>query len=150
MSQSTSIDITAEEDIDFLNLLKGFINTGWNFNDHGTITYLKLGGDESDWETAKIEEHVKILEIIEKKIERNEAVGIVIMWQNTMIGGPLVYYPSNNKKEISLVASLNRQTLKAHPAMCDIGDFTWYIEKLLLPFIDQKIHVSGVEASDYC
>ena len=149
MSQSTSIDITAEENIDFLKVLEGFINTGWNFNDYGKITYVPPG-DEEDWVSDKLENETSVIKIIREKIELGEHVGIVIMWQNTMIGGLLVFWPKKSRKRISFLAELNRQTLKAHPAMCGIGDFTWYIEKLLLPFIDQKIHVFGVEASDYC
>lgn len=150
MSQSTSIAIIPEEETDFLKILQGFLNTGWNFNDYGKITYIPLGGDAGDWENASLDSQDKILAIIKQKIEKNESIGIVVMWQDTMIGGLLVYYPYLDKKEITLLAERNRQTLKAHPAMQDIGDFTWYIEKMLPAFIDQKIHVFGVEASDYC
>lgn len=150
MSQDTSIDIKTDDDVNFFQVLIGFLNTGWNLNDYGQIKYLKLGGDEGDWVTTSLEEQDQVMEIIKQKSKLNEINGIVVMWKDTLIGGLLLYYPGTSTKEICFQANRNRKTLNSNPSFNHIGDFSWYLERLLLPFVDQKIHVYGIQANDYC
>lgn len=149
MSTSASIDILCDYEVDFLNLLQGFITTGWNFNNHGKITYLGLNGDEGDWEHADLENEATVFEIIKKKMSLEEPIGIAVLWEDSMIGGLLVLYPDNTRNSISFLATINRQPIQEKQGLERATNFTWYVECILPAIREQRISIYGIETSDF-
>lgn len=128
MSVSASIDInllieklSGEYSV---KIIKSFLNYGWCLDDEGAISFLPYGdGDNFEWTKLKIPTE-SIFDLVRKKQEKNEVVGVVVTWKNTGIGGSLLIYPDG---AISFLAGINRKLLNNSI----VTDVSWYLEKIL-------------------
>jgi len=146
MSQTMTIDIKVYGKIDMREFLLALENYGWTFNDNGQINYLPLGDEDFDWERVSLSKKQDVLSIIVKKIAAKEMIGIVMTWQDSMIGGNFLYMPE--RFTLSFSASINRQKLKNDP-YDRFTSIDWYYSKILRGLSDCRIDIQGVQIDDF-
>lgn len=121
-----------------IEIIEVLLKNGWSITHNNRVSYLAAGDkDNSEWIfTDKINIH-NLEAIIKEKENEKEVVGIVLTWDNTDIGGAVLFWPNN---KISLGLDSNRQIISFQNDYT-ITDFQWYLQKILPPLND----VFGVE-----
>jgi hypothetical protein len=125
-------------------LLELWLNHGWSFNDHNHISYLPLGDkDEFNWQHAMLASWSDIAEILKKKDESHELIGLVMTWKETAIGGEFLVFPDG--KRLSINWNVNRRTLKY---WMNFTDHSWYISRILPPLLKEHIEIETIQCYD--
>ena len=145
MSVSASIDlrivdISSGEVILPTKTLTVLAKNGWDLiNQYGYAGYLPINdNDEFNWQGEKMTES-SLMEIVQKKEDIGELIGVNIYWQNTDIGGSVLLYPEKiaSQKKIhtpmSFICDGNRKILSDFGHF-KITDVNWYLTKLLPTF----------------
>lgn len=116
-----------------VNIIKVLIDSGWNLFHDGYISYLPIGDkDDFDWQAKKAMSFEKLTKIIEIKEKTEEVVGVIMTWQNTDIGGTLLFWPEDSLNTFAMNITINRKKTKLADDY-EITDFQWYLPKLLTP-----------------
>lgn len=66
------------------------------------------------------------MDIFIEKENSGEIVGVVMLWENTNIGGEFLFHSALN---LSVLLSINRRV-----SLCGVTDATWYLERLIPAF----------------
>ena len=142
MSSTASLDLkiinrTSRIIISQVKIIQMLVANGWSLhNKNGYAIYLPMNDDEMfSWESSK-EDFLSILEILKKKEEVGELIGISLYWQNTDIGGTALLWNSEEIKKsniqtpFSFSFSSERRLLVNNDDM-KITDVNWYLKRLL-------------------
>ncbi len=140
MSVSASIEIEFVG-IDIIKTIQSLLNNGWTFDDNGHKSYLPIGdNDEWDWSWDLLTNE-QLLNILKKKLELGEVIGVGITWSDTERGGELIF--ENDK---SLILNLSNNRLVGESS---ITDFDWYLRKIINVFDQDKIEVQSIKCYEY-
>lgn len=144
MSTSASFDFRviwagSRELVEPVEIVKKLAEGGWSFIFNGCANYLPIGDVEEsfNWTNQKINFN-ELLEILIKKQERKELVGVFMTWEDTDIGGDLLMWGASQAKTrmtyepIGFSASSNRQIFNQDYPRTNVN---WYLERLL-PIFD--------------
>jgi hypothetical protein len=115
-----------------IDIVKVLSATGWNIFNSGRISYMIVDQyDNYDW----LSDYLTLVEfdsILKDKAQKSSSISIEATWDETGIGGPLVFRSQDGYKNISLLLESKRRTIDLHHNY-SITDFQWYLEKLLPP-----------------
>lgn len=126
--QGLFIRLSVQPNRDSLARLEALLRAGWRPDDHGLIRFLPLGDDgDYSWRQAPAGDLAHVMNEVREKEERAETVGIVLTFEDTMIGGEWLFFPGD---EVVFTPSLNRRVSGNHS---DVG---WYLERVLAAFDD--------------
>jgi predicted RNase H-like nuclease len=113
----------ANQNISSVQVIKLLIDSGWRMNNEGGICYLPLGDkDAFDWKADLLSEN-DFFDLVLKKEDANEVVGVDLFWADTEVGVILLMH-GNNK--FSFGADIYRKTLAGN-----ITDVNWYLERII-------------------
>lgn len=127
------------EPLEPIEVIKNFAKFGWTFIHNGQSSYLPRGNKDDDFSwittTMKFE---KLLEILEEKQQRNELIGVLMTWQDTIIGGDLLLWGSKAIKEKNIYEPIVFNIFSERQIIENIGinknylrtDVNWYLERL--------------------
>lgn len=106
-----------------------FGEIGWKLLDEDNkITYLPVNDKGLyNWESAKISMD-SLLEILLKKEEKKETIGLQLYYEKTGIGISLLL---ENSMDLLVSADINRKTISSAADM-KTTDVNWYIENIIL------------------
>jgi hypothetical protein len=124
----------------FKTVLTKLLDLGWKTDDHGMITYLPLGEVDFSWTSCPISSQAQVMAKIEQKLAHEEDIGIVLTFENTNIGGNLVY--SHADKIATFSWLINRRETKEGEL-----DFDWYIDRIKPAVGDSKISSFDCDSS---
>lgn len=150
MSISASIDITLQSSTQkrkaAFDIIYILTQSGWSFINNNYTSYLPLNdNDEFDWTTEQNIDSEQLRKLFETKEQAHEIVGILMVWNNSEIGGSFLFWP----KEISCKTfSVNFNAFRPMVKLNDnheIIDFKWYLERLLPPLEE----AFGIEAFSF-
>ena len=116
----SSIDIKLEKKLDKSFFLFDLVSNKWRYDDHGKVTYIKLNEIDYDWTQMPLPFENRMLEEILEKNEMGEDIGVVITYNDTNIGGQLIYFQKSNT--VSFLLNINRQVINN----TNKTDFDWY------------------------
>lgn len=146
MSRSSSIDIRYYSSVaTSCEVLKLLLRYGWNLDDYGEITFLPMGDDDRfDWMSLPytMDNQRHVLQLLEAKERAQELLGITLQWENSRIGGTVLFYPDQS---FSFMATINRRTLP----MLEVTDVNWYLHKLLAPLLENNVGVELIQWSEH-
>lgn len=146
MSHTTSIDITCHTSLSSVELVKVLLDSGWNLNDHGSISMLPLhDNDQFGW--SRIPFHAEnvqhALNILTEKQMCGELLGIVLMWQDSQVGGEVLLATNG---VLTFIASINREKLLREEELTDVN---WYLQRLIVPLMRSKIGIEAFVWTEY-
>lgn len=106
-----------------LAALHSLLAAGWDPNDHGILRYLPIGDDDDfDWNSTPICDLSSVMAEVEAKVKNGEMVGIVLMFENTLVGGEWLFFPNG---DVTFSPSVNRRVVDGH------SDVEWYLHRIL-------------------
>ncbi|KYF82528.1 hypothetical protein BE11_06795 [Sorangium cellulosum] len=109
------------------DVLSALLEAGWSYNDDGHINYLPVGDrGDFDWRWAELDRWPDVLAAIKVKEERDELVGISLVYEEAGAGGEFLLDPGKERLMISL--SIDTRDMQTAPRFVD---FTWYLERLI-------------------
>lgn len=124
--------------IDVLNI---FRKIGWDiYNAQGKVEYLPIGDDEYDWLCEEIS-LVSLNDIINKKINRKEQIGINLFYKNGAEGISLLAYTT---EQVILSVSINRKIIKGK-----YTDMAWYLENIIYKLFDMDVRLLCYKIEEY-
>jgi hypothetical protein len=137
MSISASIDIKLAAKTNSIKSHRAVIeilnNSGWKILNNNKAVYLPLGDDgDYDWRSEELD-YDALMNIIEKKANNDEVVGVELVWKDTEIGGQLLIF---NSTELSFNITINRKYIYTD-SLLNLVDVNWYIEKLITYLSDR-------------
>ena len=142
MSHLSTISIEFTKPAKFGDILSILLAFGWTLNDHGQICILPVGNaDISDWVFMEYDQ-AKAWQIIREKVDKDEDVGIVITWQDTLIGCAVTLKPGEN---IRFALNVHRQEL---PDCGHFTDVSWYLSKLI-PALSYLHTISSISWNEF-
>ena len=132
---SIKVSIASNDKVSALFILKTLINTGWNPMVNRLINYLpEDDNDLYNWTNEKISiDHM--FEIIKKKEQKKESIGIDLYWKDSGVGVSLLI---TNSYELSFNLDINRRYIDENT---HILDFNWYAMKII-PALCELCHVT--------
>lgn len=104
-------------------LISAFISEKWRIYNDNKVIYLPLNDTELEWVCEYISED-NFWDIIKKKCECGEPIGVLLFWENTDIGIDMIIYP-----EFNLTISLNINRKKIIDGII-FTDINWYIKRI--------------------
>ena len=108
-----------------LTLIDTLIQIGWSPFADGQVSFLPLGDcGKFFWHSEPAHRWETVREQLVLKDELGEAVGIVLMWKNSGVGGHFHLYRSS--KEIGIAWTINRKTTRD-----GFTDHMWYVSRLV-------------------
>jgi hypothetical protein len=144
MSNSATIDINIllnDSPINVVEIINKLIDFGWSLNDNGQISYLPLGdNDDFNWIRENISKE-KLMNILIKKESQNELIGIAMTWNTSEIGGEFLFW---GRGEISINLNINKKLQNNL-----FTDVNWYLEKLIIAFIDMGLKIEKYTYQEY-
>ena len=141
MSVSASIEIFLTQNQNLVlntplcEIVKMFLGMGWTYEYEEITNILPIGHkNEFSWPGFKLSSS-EFWDILYKKEELGELIGISLSWQKTEIGGQfLLDSKVSNELVVTILPVYDRQKKKEY----DLTDFDWYLEKII-PAIDLEI-----------
>lgn len=122
---SLDIKLDADDVKSCEKIIDTLLQGGWTINNKNQVTFLPLNdNDMFDWTTTDMHKDDFML-LLQKKEKQGEVVGVAIFWQNTDIGGHLLFH---SNQEISFMLDTNIQYIDEETK---IPDFNWYVEKII-------------------
>jgi len=142
-----SIRLNQNKKYSIEDIIKMFINIGWNlYDEQGKITYLPLGDvDEFNWQSDLMNEEDFYM-LIREKEKHNELIGLTLYWSNTMIGVDLL---AQSSYDIMLSITVNRKLMYADSSI-SITDVNWYIDKTVINLKKAKYQVENFKFEELC
>ncbi|OKP70034.1 hypothetical protein A3842_25065 [Paenibacillus sp. P3E] len=140
MSISASINIYLSErsgtNLSINDLFQNFENEGWNYiNSNGEVTILPLGDDDDFEWTSTILHRDVLFDILKKKREQEEIIGIELFRVDSEVGCELLIFNTN---QMMFSLSIARKKIKVKDAI-DITDFSWYLDSILPVFKNLQV-----------
>lgn len=132
----------SEKIIDIIGL---FNKTGWKYyNTEEKIQYLPLGdNDDFHWQKRFLSEK-ELEEIINKKQERSELVGLNLYYENSQ---EVITLLAKNTKEIVIALNINRKTVENNrESITDVG---WYFNNIVQRFKEKGCPIDYVKFEEY-
>ncbi|MDP9960384.1 hypothetical protein [Chryseobacterium lathyri] len=120
MSRTASIEMSYNNNIDFIDFINRLILSNWNFNDYGKIRYMI--GEDFEWESDILENFKDVINKMEAEYFKDKIVAINFLYKNN-IGGNLIFL---NRNKVVLNLNINRKTLTNGVNT----DFSFYMEAL--------------------
>jgi hypothetical protein len=145
MGVLAATDITVKElPADPLKLLDILANVGWTLSDSENICYLPLGDNDSfNWKSVPISTFASVQQELYQKLKSSELIGICLTWENSGVGGQLLYDVS--KKNLGFVWNINRRRREDSEKYTD---FSWYEEKLVNALKAAHVEIIAVHSKD--
>lgn len=147
MSRSSSIDVKFHApNRSCCEILKMWMEAGWDLNDFGEITFLPIGDNgKFEWTSLPYTENnvTYVLETLQTKQRLDELLGINLQWKETKTGGTLLLY---HDQSCSFIANINRRTILD---TMQITDVNWYLHHLLMPLLAHSVVVETVAWSEH-
>ncbi|MBL7786997.1 MAG: hypothetical protein JNM36_13900 [Chitinophagales bacterium] len=131
MSTNSSITIKYYQKIKPTHIIEKLLQTGWCINDYGKIYYLPLGDVDFEWQSTDLSNWNTVKTILFQKEQKEETIGISLVFKNTRIGF-LLNCLSDSPKSITLSLMINRAVIKG----TSITDFSWYLNRLTVLITD--------------
>ncbi len=142
MSHLSYFEINLSKSISALDVILSLVDYGWSLDDHGQVSILPIGDDDLYNWTRMPKNPLKIVyQIINEKELLGEIIGIVILWQDSKIGGQLLV---SGDDKISFILNINRKTL---PNCQNFTDISWYLNKIIPP-LSNKGNLELIEWSE--
>jgi hypothetical protein len=144
MSQTSYIDFCLYGQ-DFIpsEIIETLRKYGWTDNDHGSNTYLSMTNNgEFTWERTPLMDRKDVLNLLSEKEKREEAIGIVLLWDDTGIGGSFVF--DKKKRRVSVSLMVNRKVLERYP----VTDISWYLDRLVPPLLQKGYSLESIQWTD--
>ncbi len=146
MSISASLNISlasrGNQALSSVKIIESLSNNGWNLINNGKICYLPIGDqDDFDWQESQISKS-DFLEVVKRKEQAGEIVGVVINWGNTNVGGDLLIHQDY---KLTFSITVNRKSLEDS----DLTDFNWYLGKILPCFEMDSMTVANFSFDQY-
>jgi len=139
MSTSASIDVQLKEkNLSCIEIIKQMQNKGWNLEKNGKTSFLPYNDDMYNWEEDYISEE-ELYNLLEKKQEEKEIIGLVLYWKETNIGIDMLFLDRQN---ISFGLNCNRVCLDLE-GMNNITDVNWYLSRILPCFKSKRQNKSA-------
>lgn len=130
MSITASINVTLYKtnyDTSIISIIDYLCKNEWKIYINGKVTYLPFGDyGDYNWVSENITQE-KLFQILTKKQQNNEVIGIELYLKNSNIGGELLVF---NNNELSLNISINQRFINNNNNL-KILDINWYIEKFI-------------------
>lgn len=143
MSISSCVELGVSDSIEFsvLAAIRLLLNAGWSFNYEGSVFYLPIGDDgDFDWQREDLSAS-RLLDILSKKEELGELIGVTMTWEETGVGGEFLFHKSNL---IVINLSINRQV-----TLLTLTDVNWYLSKLIPALRGGGISVESIVFSEH-
>lgn len=130
------------------DIIRSFLSFGWSLDDYGQITFLPIGDQmQFNWTALPFEEmKSSIFDVLQQKEKADEIVGIVLLWQDSQVGGELVFRQVNGFRKLSFSASINRQELSDFLRLTDVN---WYVGRLLPPLMALEVPIQSVNWTEH-
>ena len=123
-------------------VLGALSNCGWTTHREGHVVVLPLGdNDDFNWTSCAMSS-AELAELIQKKCEAGEVIGIVLMWKDSDVGGNF-HIDSNSSLKVAL--SINRVLLSESLPYSNVS---WYLERIL-PALQSIGGTQTIEWSEY-
>ena len=136
-----SIDLSMNnKKISRYEILKYLWEDGWRFLDNGQFTYLLVGNDDWDWNSASMSEQ-EIFDFLKIKSNSDEVIGFVMTWSDTNIGGNVLFFPN-----FEFLFSININIKEIYNKIVDIN---WYLIKLLPVFDKNGVLYNSIIYNEY-
>ena len=148
MSVSAYLDVylTNKAGLEFSaeKIIRCMLNSGWRIVHREVIIFLPVGDvDEYDWQEEKFTENDFLVEIVKKKENAKEVIGVELYWKETEVGVSMLMFPSY---ELSFSTSINRMSIDlpdiSLKKKIDITDVSWYLNVILPCFETSELSVS--------
>lgn len=129
--------------LDIIQLLGSF---GWTYYDEDEhAEYLPVGDrDNYDWQIGEIPEG-ELYGIMQHKLERGEAVGLVMYYRDTDRGITLL---ASDTSEILIMPNINRKTLVEDDSY-SVTDVSWYAERIIQKLLWYNCKVDSFHFEEY-
>jgi hypothetical protein len=116
-------------------IIEALVNAGWNPIVNGSINYLPINdNDLYNWTSSKFSIN-HLLEIIKRKEQNNETIGVELYWKETNVGVSLLIINSN---ELSFSIEINKKYIDESAYLID---FNWYSKKII-PILCELYHIN--------
>lgn len=124
------------------DILRIFQQIGWHIrNPQGKVEYLPIGDDDKyDWQCDEISES-ELYDIISKKIESKEQIGVNLFYRNGTEGISLMAY---NTSQTILSITINRKTVKGK-----YTDMSWYFENIVYKLLNADVRLLSYKIEEY-
>lgn len=146
MGRDASFELNCSRFSDrILEIVKLLIVSGWTFLDEDDqVEYLPLG-DSGDyqWQIDAIAEG-RLYELIERKQDRAEMVGLVMYYRDTDVGITLL---AESTEAVIIMPNINRRTLDDNDD--SLTDMSWYAERIILKLMWRGCRVDSVKFEEY-
>ncbi|ARU57338.1 hypothetical protein OLMES_3297 [Oleiphilus messinensis] len=144
MAISADIDFKWYSKIDSIHtiveIIRVLLKFGWGFNYQGGALYLPLGDEDFDWERAGFDND-DLIEIFHKKEKSGELIGITLTWKESGVGGEFLF---RQDCTFTVCLTINRQVLSEGGCT----DVNWYLEKIVLAFVNSNIGIESINFSE--
>lgn len=102
---------------------------------------MPIGDDDKyDWQCDEISES-ELYDIISKKIESKEQIGVNLFYCNGTEGISLMAY---NTSQIILSITINRKTVKGK-----YTDMSWYLENIVYKLLNTDVRLLSYKIEEY-
>lgn len=144
MSTTSSIDFTivnGSKVISPTTIIKILNKQGWGFDLDNHKEYLPVGdNDQYNWQIEALTDFA-LWELLKKKEEKGEAIGVVMTWLNSEIGGSFHFWSKNT---FSIIININRKLTADGET-----DVNWYINKIVPPLKAHQIQIESIVFSEH-
>lgn len=127
---------------DLLEIIKLFKSIGWDIHNlKGETEYLPLNdNDMYNWKCEILSES-ELYDIISRKIENREIVGISLFYSKGSEGVSLL---ANNTSEILLSIITNRRIIKGNNT-----DMAWYIKNIIYKLLNHNVRLLSYQLEEF-
>ena len=124
------------------DILMIFQQIGWHIhNPQGKVENLPIGDDDKyDWQCDEISES-ELYDVISKKIEGKEQIGVNLFYCNGTEGISLMAY---NTSQTILSITINRKTNKGK-----YTDMSWYFENIVYKLLNADVRLLSYKIEEY-
>ena len=148
MGRSASIDFKVQQFTSrTLDVVHALLEGGWSYDDNGHIQYAPLGDLEcSDWQWAGLHEWEMVCNIIRKKEQHDEMIGLSLGWGDDQDNSGCIFLFRPTECLIMIIINWNRRCIAESP---DLTDYTWYLQRLVPPFEKAGLRIESLQCFDH-
>lgn len=134
------------EMVDVEKAISVLIQAGWrpSTSDDEYIGFLPLSDDgDFNWEWMEPQRWDEVIDIIRKKTQRNEVVGIILIYEDTSAN---FLFNSNYQSVNIIINTINRRIIST----CEnFTDYSWYITRIVCPLSTNIASIQSVKYEDF-